>query len=261
VFLVPTHAQTLQAVGLDVIRAHDLGSLDTLFFNAAALPPLLKEWVAETFPGAGIHELYGSTEAGIVTDLRPGDAMRKAGSVGHAWHLTEVKIVDASGEPTPPGAPGELFSRSPYLMNGYLDNPEATAECTTEDGFLSCGDIAIRDEDGYIFIIDRKKDMIISGGVNVYPREIEDALRGHPAVYDVAVIGAEDQTWGERVVAVVVQAPGASVTLEELDAHLRPLLAGYKIPRQLLVVGELPRNSSGKVLKRTLRELIPADAR
>jgi long-chain acyl-CoA synthetase len=254
VFLVPTHAQMLKSLGPERIAGYDLSSLDTLFFNAAALPTHLKTWVMETFPHVGVHELYGSTESGIITDLRPADAVRKPGSVGHAWFLTEIKVVDDAGNPVPPGVPGELFSRSPYLMNGYLKDPEATAACTDADGFVTCGDVVTRDEDGCIYIVDRKKDVIISGGSNVYPREVEEAALRHPAIREIAVIGAPDPTWGEQVVAVVVLEDGATLTLEDLDAHLRPLLGGYKIPRELFVVPELPHNASGKVLKRNLRE-------
>ena len=132
-----------------------------------------------TFPDVGVHELYGSTEAGIVTNLRPVDQHRKPGSVGHPWFLTELRVVDDDGQPVAAGEPGELFSRSPYLMNGYHDDPDATAACTTDDGFLTCGDIVVRDDEGYVHIVDRKKDLIISGGVNVYPREVEDVLVTH----------------------------------------------------------------------------------
>ncbi|MEO6823012.1 MAG: AMP-binding protein [Candidatus Nanopelagicales bacterium] len=254
VFLVPTHAQMLKTLGPERIASFDLSSLDTLFFNAAALPTHLKTWVMQTFPNVGVHELYGSTESGIISDLRPSDAVRKPGSVGHAWFLTEIKVLDGNGQPVPPGVPGELFSRSPYLMNGYLKDEQATAACTSEDGFITCGDIVTRDEDGCLYIVDRKKDVIISGGSNVYPREVEEAALRHPAVREIAVIGAEDETWGEQVVAVVVLEDGASLTLEELDNHLRPMLGGYKIPRELVLVSALPVNSSGKVLKRTLRD-------
>ncbi len=136
----------------------------------------------DAFPGVGIHELYGSTEGGIITNLRPLDARRKAGSVGHPWYFTEVRVVDDEGQPVAPGEPGELFSRSPYLMNGYLDDPEATAACTTDDGFLTCGDVVTVDDEGYIRIVDRKKDLIISGGVNVYPRDVEEAVLTFPGV-------------------------------------------------------------------------------
>ena len=254
VFLVPTHAQMIRALGDDVIAKYDLSSLDTLYFNAAALPVELKEWVMATFPHVGVHELYGSTEAGIMTNLRPHDARRKPGSVGTPWFMQEIRVVDDNGDPVAPGEPGELFSRSPFIMNGYLNDPEATAACTTDDGFITCGDIVVVDDEGYVRIVDRKKDMIISGGVNVYPRDVEEALATHPAVAEAAVIGVPDEKWGEAVVAYVTTAGDATLTLEEADAHLRPLLAGYKIPRELVVIDAIPRNASGKVLKRELRD-------
>ena len=253
VFLVPTHAQMLRALGDEVWARYDLSSLDTLYFNAAALPVALKEWVLERFPGVGVHELYGSTEGGVISNLRPADARRKAGSVGHPWFMTEVRVVDDEGQPVAPGEPGELFSRSPYLMNGYLDDAEATAACTTDDGFLTCGDVVTVDEEGFIRIVDRKKDLIISGGVNVYPRDVEEAILRHASVAEAAVVGVPDETWGERVVAYVVPRAGASVDPAELDAHLRPLLAAYKLPRSVVSVDALPRNAAGKVLKRDLR--------
>ncbi|GII86105.1 fatty-acid CoA ligase [Sphaerisporangium siamense] len=257
-FLVPTHAQMLRALEGKALTAHDLSSLDTLYFNAAALPWPLKRWVMETFPACGVHELYGSTEAGIVTDLRPADQHRKPGSVGHAWYMTELRVLNADGEPAEPGEPGELFSRSPFLMNGYHDDPAATAECTTDDGFLTCGDIVVLDDEGYVHIVDRKKDMIISGGVNVYPREVEDVLHAHEAVAEAAVVGVPSDTWGEEVMAYVVLRGGASPggdAIDRLEAHCRGGLAGYKVPKRWEVVAALPRNAAGKVLKRDLKPL------
>jgi acyl-CoA synthetase (AMP-forming)/AMP-acid ligase II len=210
--------------------------------------------VMSEFPACGIHELYGSTEAGIITNLRPVDQDRKPGSVGHGWFLTELRVVDGEGNPVAAGEPGELFSRSPFLMNGYHDDPQATAACTTADGFVTCGDIVIRDDEGYVHIVDRKKDLIISGGVNVYPREIEDVLATHAAVAESAVVGLASETWGEEVAAYVVLRAGATATDAELEAHCRTALAGYKVPRRWTVTDVLPRNASGKVLKRELRD-------
>ena len=257
-FLVPTHAHLLRALGDDAIAAHDLSSLDTLYFNASALPWSLKQWVMSTFPDVGVHELYGSTEAGIVTNLRPVDQRRKPGSVGHPWYLTEVRVVDDAGVPVAPGEPGELFSRSPYLMNGYLDDPAATAACTTEDGFVTCGDIVVLDDEGYIHVVDRKKDLIISGGVNIYPREIEEVLAAHEAVAEVAVVGEPDEAYGERVVAHVVLRAGGEFddeTRTALDAHCRSSLASFKVPREMHARTSLPRNAASKVLKRELRSI------
>jgi acyl-CoA synthetase (AMP-forming)/AMP-acid ligase II len=248
VFLVPTHAQLIRGA---VARMPALPTLDTLYFNAAALPKVLKEWVFEAFPGVGVHELYGSTEAGVVTNLRPPDARRKAGTVGHPWFGTQVRVVGSDGSEAGPGEPGELYSRSPYLMNGYHENPEATAACTTADGFLTSGDIVIRDEEGFISIVDRVKDVIITGGVNVYPRDVEEVLLTHPAVVECAVVGEPDEQWGERVVAYWVGR--APVAADALESFLRERLAGFKVPKQYRTVTALPRNAAGKILKRELR--------
>jgi long-chain acyl-CoA synthetase len=250
-FLVPTHAQALRAS--DALGRYDASSLDTLYFNAAALPAVLKDWVMEAFPHAGVHELYGSTEAGIVTNCRPADAAR-TGSVGLPWYMTEVRVVDPAGEPVGPGERGELFSRSPFLMNGYLRDDAATGGCTTDDGFLTSGDIVTRDEDGFIYVVDRKKDMIISGGVNIAPREVEDVLGAFPGVADCAVVGLPDEQWGERVAAYVVALPGARIDVAALEAYCRERLSGPKVPRSVEFITALPRNAAGKVLKRELRD-------
>ncbi len=249
-FLVPVHAIKMRNLGEDAIRGFDTSSLECLYFNAAPFPHALKEWVIDMFPQVGVHEVYGSTEAGVVTDLRPQFQLSKPGSVGPAWFMTEVRVVDAQGNDVAPGEPGELFSRSPYLMNGYYKNPEATAATTSSDGFLSAGDVAVLDEDRFVYIVDRVKDMIISGGINIYSREIEEILVRHPQVRDVAVVGIPDETWGERVVAVVV----GDASDDDLEHFTRQHLAGYKVPKTFKHVEELPRNAAGKILKRELRD-------
>lgn len=254
VFLVPTHAQMLRELGTETLAQYDLSSLDTLYFNASALPWPLKQWVMETFPDVGVHELYGSTEGGIVTNLRPADMHRKPGSVGHPWFMTELRILNEDGDPVQPGEVGELFSRSPFLMNGYHNDPKATEECTTEDGFLTCGDLVVMDDEGYITIVDRKNDKIISGGVNIFPREVEEALETHPDVVEVAVVGMPSAQWGEEIAAFVVIRGDSSTTPDLLEEHCRGTLAGYKVPRRWEIVESLPRNAAGKVLKRDLRQ-------
>ena len=253
VFLVPTHASQIRRLYEEPGSAFDLSSLETLYFNAAALPIELKRWVHEAFPGVGIHELYGSTECAVVTDLRPEDSLRKPGSVGHPWFMNEVRLLDEQGEEVGPGEPGELFARSPMLMKGYLKNEEATREATTPDGFVTVGDIAIRDEEGFISIVDRKKDMIIAGGVNIYPREIEEVVAEHPDVDEVAVVGLPDDVYGERIAAFVVARRGGDVDVDAVETHVRDSVATYKVPREWHVVSTLPRNPSGKILKRDIR--------
>ncbi|MEU5882486.1 AMP-binding protein [Spirillospora sp. NPDC047279] len=251
VFLVPTHAHMLRALGDTALRSRDLSSLDTIYFNAAALPTTLKEWVMEAFPGVGVHELYGSTEAGVISNCRPYDARRKPGSVGTPWFMTEIRIVGDDGAEAGPGERGELFSRSPYLMNGYLDDPAATAACTTPDGFMTSGDIVVRDEEGYLSVVDRKKDMIISGGINIAPREVEEVLATCPGVAEAAVVGVPSAKWGEEVAAFVVAA--GPVEAAAITDHCRRRLAGPKVPRHVEFVAALPRNAAGKILKRELR--------
>ncbi len=254
VFLVPTHAQQIRRLVEEPAAAYDLSALRTLYFNAAALPIELKKWVHEAFPGVGIHELYGSTECAVVTDLRPEDSLRKPGSVGHPWFMNEVRLLGEDGQEVGPGEPGELFARSPMLMKGYLKNEAATWEATTEDGFITVGDIAVRDEEGFISIVDRKKDMIIAGGVNIYPREIEEVVAQHPHIDDVAVVGVPDDVYGERVTAFVVARRGVTVDVTGVEDHVRAGVAKYKVPREWHVVEHLPRNPSGKILKRDIRE-------
>lgn len=253
VFLVPTHAQQIRRIVEEPAAAYDLSALETLYFNAAALPVELKEWVHEAFPGVGIHELYGSTECSLVTDLRPEDSLRKAGSVGHPWFMNEVRLLDDDHNPVAPGEPGELWARSPMLMKGYLDNPEATAEATDAEGFITVGDVAVADEEGFISIVDRKKDMIIAGGVNIFPREIEEVIGRHPSVDEVAVVGVPDETYGERVAAFVVPRPGAAVDPVVLERHVAASVARYKLPREWHTLDALPRNAGGKVLKRVIQ--------
>ncbi|QCX29223.1 long-chain fatty acid--CoA ligase [Nocardioides jishulii] len=254
VFLVPTHAQQIRRIVEEPASAYDLSALETLYFNAAALPVELKEWVHQAFPGVGIHELYGSTECSLVTDLRPEDSMRKAGSVGHPWFMNEVKLLDDDRNPVGPGEPGELWARSPMLMKGYLNNPEATAEATDADGFITVGDVAVADEEGFISIVDRKKDMIIAGGVNIFPREIEEVIGRHDSVDEVAVVGVPDETYGERIAAFVVPKAGAQVDAAALEQHVLGAVAKYKLPREWHTMDALPRNAGGKVLKRVIQD-------
>ena len=165
-------------------------------------------------------------------------------------------MLDDAGRDVAPGQLGELYSRSPYLFNGYWNRPQATQECMLEGGWVSAGDIARRDPHGFLYIVDRKKDMVISGGINIYPREIELALEQHPAVLESAVVGVPDDHWGERLRAFVVVRPGVSADEQlanELARFCAATVAAYKVPRELGFIQEVPRNIGGKVLKRDLR--------
>jgi acyl-CoA synthetase (AMP-forming)/AMP-acid ligase II len=253
VFLVPAHLQMLRALGDDTLADADFGSVDVIYCNAAPLPQPLKLWAMDSLPHVDFHEVYGSTETGVVADCRPPDMRRKERSVGPPWFMNEAKLLDLeTREPVTPGEPGELFVRSPMLFSGYLDDPDATARATDDEGFVTVGDVAIADDEGFLYIVDRVTDMVLTGGVNVYPREVEEVLATHPGVAEAAVIGEPDDRWGERVVAVVV-ARGSGATSDDLDRHARADLAGFKVPREYRFVDVLPRNAAGKVLKRELR--------
>ena len=207
--------------------------------------------------GCNFLHLYGMTElTGAVTCLAPGDHDPALGarlaSCGQAMPGCEIRVLDASGGELGPGEIGEIVCRSAQIMLGYWNQPEATAEAIVE-GWLHTGDAGYLDADGYLYIHDRVKDMIISGAENIYPAEVESVLMSHPEVADVAVIGVPDETWGETVLACVVPVQGETPSLEDLVAHARGSLAGYKLPRSLDILKALPRNPAGKVLKRELR--------
>jgi fatty-acyl-CoA synthase/long-chain acyl-CoA synthetase len=213
----------------------------------------VKEAVIAHF-GPVLYEFYGSTELGINTVLRPEDVLRKPGSCGRAAPGVELAILDDDGRPAAAGEPGELFVRHyPGVFEEYYKKAEATRQ-TRRGDWLSVGDVAVMDPEGFVSICDRKRDMIISGGVNIYPAEIEDALHRHPAVLDVAVFGVPDEEWGERVHAAVQLRPAARASAEELTAFCRQRLAGYKVPREVTFHPEFPRDAAGKLLKRVLRE-------
>lgn len=253
-FMVPTHFNAIFSLSSELRGQHRFPALKTIISNAAPLPQATKEKIVEYFGGNVLHETYGSTEAGIVTNLRPQDQLRKIRCVGQPFPLTQIQLRNDEHKEVEPGEVGELFSRSPYLFNGYWNRPDATVE-TFHNGWVSVGDLAVRDDEGFYYIVDRKKDVIISGGVNIYPREIEEILYRHPAVAEAAVIGVSDSYWGESAKAFVVQKPGTSLTKEDLESHCRDSLAGFKIPKTYEWIKALPRNAAGKVLKQELKQL------
>jgi fatty-acyl-CoA synthase len=232
---------------------HDLSSLKVIGSGGAAVPEALLERLQHA--GLPMTQGYGLTEgAGKNTWLRAEDAIRKLGSCGRPLMHTQVRTVDDALNDVPVGEIGELLIKGPEVMLGYWNNPKATAE-TIVDGWLRTGDLARIDEEGYVFIADRAKDMLISGGLNVYPAEIEAQIVAFEGIAECAVIGVPDDKWGERPAALINAKPGEVIDTAALLAHCRENLADYKLPRYVVARDEpLPRGMSGKVLKRELRE-------
>jgi acyl-CoA synthetase (AMP-forming)/AMP-acid ligase II len=237
-----------------------LAQVRRVTYGAAPISPALLEKVLRAFPNAKINQFYGMTECcGASVFLAPerhvldGPLAGKLKSAGQAIPDFELRIADEHGLPVPPGTVGEILMRGAPVMKGYWKDPEQTAK-TLRGGWLHSGDAGYLDDDGFVFIVDRMKDMVISGGENIYCTEVENALTSHPAVRQCAVIGLPDDRWGERVHAVVVPAPGMEASFDDLDAHVRSRIAGYKVPRSYEFADELPLSGVGKVQKKLLRE-------
>ena len=258
-FYVPAlMAAMTQVPGAD---QRDYSSLKVLSYGASPMPLPLMRACLKLFPRGTMQQVYGMTEqSGVVTILGPEDhenpaVAHRLVSAGKAIHGVEIEIRDpTTGQPMPAGQSGEIWVRSEQVMGGYWGKPDATAAAITPDGWYRSGDGGHIDSDGYVYVTDRIKDMIISGGENIYPAEIERVLAEHPALADVAVIGVPDERWGEVPKAVVVLRPDARFEPNELVGWCRERLAGYKVPKTVDVVAELPRNPTGKVLKRELRK-------
>ncbi len=250
IFAVPTMFQMMLEAPNFV--SADLASVRFFITGGAPCPiPLIEAYAAR---GLMFKQGYGLTEAGpncFTLDAR--DAVRKAGSVGFPNMHVDVRVVDDAGRDVNPGEDGELLIRGPHVIPGYWRNPEATAKAL-EGGWLHTGDVVRRDEEGYFYIVDRKKDMFISGGENVYPAELEKALAKHPGIAEAAVIGIPNEKWGEVGRAIVAPRAGAGLTEDEVLLFLADKVARYKIPKSVVFVSELPRNASGKVVKGELRE-------
>jgi fatty-acyl-CoA synthase len=253
IFLVP--AMWAAVVAVPGIADRDLSHLRRVSWGAAPASTTLLRTLIDTFPQAEVVTAFGQTECSPVTCfLRGEDSIRKIGSVGTPMLNVEVRVVDESMDDVPRGEVGEIVYRSPMVMKEYWNKPEATAEAFA-GGWFHSGDLVREDEDGYFYVVDRKKDMIISGGENIYCAEVEDVLAAHPKVAEVALIGVPDTKYGEAPLAVVApRDPADPPTPEELAAWCREKLARYKNPREYSVVAALPRNPSGKVLKTALRQ-------
>lgn len=258
-FLVPAVlAQVLQA-GPDAIKL--FGALKTYCYGASPMPLPLLRAAMEAWPETDFIQVYGLTEVcGVATHLMPEDHRdaehpERLVSAGTPLPEVEIKVVDpATLEEVPTGEHGEIWMRTPQLMKGFLNKPEATAEVITQDGWFRTGDMGKVDDGGYVYVQDRLKDMIISGGENIYSPEIERVLAEHPAVMEVAIIGVPDERWGEVVKAVVSLNEGHSATEAELIEYCKEHLASYKCPKSVDIIDLLPRNPTGKILKRDLRQ-------
>jgi acyl-CoA synthetase (AMP-forming)/AMP-acid ligase II len=258
-------APTMIAMLLEdpVTDRFDLSSLRRIGYGASSMPAEVLRRARARWPQVGFSTGFGMTElAGNVMFMSPADHERAAEhdlpilrSVGRQMPLARVRVIDEAGLDAPPGVPGEIVVKGDQVLSGYWRNPEAT-QTSFVDGWFRSGDVGVWDEDGYLYIVDRKKDMILTGGENVYPREVEEVLYEHPAVVEAAVLGAPDPKWGEKVVAVICARPGQPVTGADLVAFCRARIASYKKPRHVVFIDALPRNASGKVLKRELRERI-----
>ena len=258
-FLVPAVLAKVMEMGPDAITLFN--QLRTFVYGASPMPPALLRTALQEFPDTDFVQVYGLTEVcGAVTQLSP-EAHRddsrpeRLTSAGQPAREVEVKVVNPDTlEEVPVGQPGELWFRTPQLMEGYHNKPDATREAITDDGWFRTGDIGRVDAGGFVFVEDRLKDMIISGGENIYSVEVERALTDHPAVMDAAVFGIPDDKWGESVKAVVELSAGQQTSPEELIAWCKEKLAGYKCPRSVEITEELPRNPTGKLLKKDLRK-------
>ncbi|MET4315491.1 acyl-CoA synthetase [Bradyrhizobium sp. RT4b] len=253
-FMVPTMFNRLIKLPENVRNKYDLSSLRHVIHAAAPCPPDVKRAMIDWW-GPIIHEFYGSTESGVVTFATSEDALKKPGTVGRLSPGTEVRFIGANAQTLPAGEIGEIYSRNPsYPEFTYHKQPEKRAEIE-HDGFITSGDVGYIDADGYVFICDRRRDMVISGGVNIYPAEIEAVLHGLPGVHDCAVFGIPDSEFGEALMAVVEPQTGVTLDVSELRARLKSSLANYKVPRYVEIRTGLPREDSGKIFKRHLRDL------
>jgi len=252
VLLVPTMIQLL--ADHPGVTGYDLASLRSVLYGASPISEAVLERAMKAFPSASFTQAYGMTElAPVATLLSPADHQQgHLRSAGRAAPHAEIRVVGPDDGRLPAGQVGEIIVRGGHVMLGYWNRPEETGNAV-RDGWMHTGDAGYLDQQGYLYVVDRLKDMIITGGENVYSAEVENAVASHPAVAQCAVIGVPDPHWGERVHAVVVLRSGATVTIEELRAHVKTLIAGYKAPGSLEITSELPVSSTGKILKRELR--------
>jgi acyl-CoA synthetase (AMP-forming)/AMP-acid ligase II len=256
--LIPTHYNLILNAGPEV-RERDVSSIKKLLCSSAPVRRSMKKAIMEFFPGVALYEGYGSTEAGSVTVLKPKDQMRKLGSIGcECLGTEEIKLLDENGNEVGVGEVGEIYSRGPMLFDKYYKLPKKTAE-SFHEGWFSAGDMGRKDEEGYYYIVDRKDNMIITGGENVYPSEVEEVVGSEECVFDCACIGLPDEKWGEKVVVVVVPKPGVKsddINEKIINDCCREKLAGFKRPKEVVFIEPeaMPRTATGKILHRKLRD-------
>ena len=254
-FSAPTPIRMICNLPAEVKAKYDTSSMKRMIANAAPWSFALKQMYLSDFPSDSLWEVYGSTELGVNCVMKPEDQLRKPGSCGRPSPMVEIKLFDDDGNEVTGVGPentGELFVKSPSVFADYYKQHDKFL-ADQKHGFQTVGDIAYVDDEGFVYICDRKKDMIISGGMNIYPAEIEAALEAHPDIYEAAVFGIPSEEWGELVHAVVVKRPGSTMSESDVIEYARANLAGYKIPRSISWSDELPKTGSGKILKRELR--------
>lgn len=251
-FMVPTQINRIVNLPPDQLEQLRPTSLRVVVVAAAPFPFPLKRKAVEFFGEGKLYEFYGATEQSMNTILYPEEQLEKPGSCGRAIPGNDILLLDEHGNPVPAGEVGEVFVKNDYLLDCYYKMEEETAR-SFRNGYFSVGDLARVDEDGYYYVVDRKVDMVISGGVNIYPVEIEECLYRHPKVYDAAVIGVEDADWGERLVAYIVLKEGEEMSVDGVQRYVSEWLADYKKPKEVYFVNELPYSAQGKLLKRELK--------
>jgi len=255
--MVPTMFNRLVNLPRETFQKYDVSSVKGLIQSSAPIIFSTKQWIIENFRNAGLHEFYGGTEVGVVTYLPPEEQLKRPGSVGRALPTVEIKLVDDQGNEVKRGEIGELISRpmrgAPVDRARQYYRDEESSERSFKGGWFHSGDMARVDQDGFYYLVDRKFDMIISGGENVYPAEVEAVLYRHPKILEAAVIGIPDKDWGESVKAAIVLKDGETATEEEIIGYCRVHLAGYKVPRSVDFAEELPKTDTGKILKRLIK--------
>ncbi len=251
-FFVPTMVNFIMNLPEETKRAFNLQSLRVISSGAAPLLTKTKEEILKYFSSAKLYEIYSATELGIVTILRPEDQLRKIRCCGQPFTGVEIKLFDSEGKEVGMGEVGELFMKGFNTFQEYYKNPQGTNE-SRKGEWITAGDMARKDEEGYYYIVDRKKDMVISGGVNIYPIEIDEIIQKHPKVLEVAVVGIPDEVWGESLKAVVVLRDGEKASEEEIKEFCEGQLAKYKIPRTVEFTSALPRTPSGKIQKSVIK--------